>query len=768
MFMSRGFTERVQQAMVLAREEARNLKHQSISTEHLLLGIIRGSKGVTAQTLQWLGAELDGIRNEVKKAVPEGNESEDKEKLFSESNGYTLGVKKSLELAVEESQILGHSFVGTEHLLLGLFREGEGVAYQVLHGLGMDLKKTRKEILQAVERESGETPSPSGSTTTQPGPQTPTVDAYGRDLTRLYRDGKLDPVIGREKEMGRIIQILARRTKNNPCLIGEAGVGKTAVVEGLASRVQEGNVPDLLKDKRVISLELSALIAGTKYRGEFEERMLKLMDELRQAKNIILFIDEMHTIIGAGAVEGAIDASNILKPALARGELQCIGATTGEEYRRHVEKVPALERRFQPVQVEEPEPVESLEILKGVKERYEAHHRVQLTEASLKAAVNLTEGYLSDRYLPDKAIDVIDEAAARVRIKNPSAQEDVEVKEEEIAHIVSTWTGVPVARLTEEESARLMRLEEELHQRVVGQDDAVQLTARAVRRARAGMKNPRKPVGSFIFLGPSGVGKTELARSLAQTLFGDEKALVRLDMSEYMEKHAVSRMLGAPPGYVGFEEGGQLTEKVRRQPYSVILLDEIEKAHPEVFNSLLQVMEEGRMTDGKGKTVDFRHAIIIMTSNVGGHYVRSQPGIGFQQVGAGQEYRQMREKMLEELKRTFRPEFLNRVDETVVFHPLEDEHFFRIADILLEELKQRLQSHDMKLELTDGAKEHLVKESRESGAGARPLRMALQKRLEDSISEEMLAGRLSGGDTVVVDAENGEIVVKQKEAVQAK
>ena len=761
MFMFNGFTEGAQHAMVLAQEEAQRLNHRYIGTEHLLLGLIRGSSGAASSTLENLGAELEYVRQEVEKVVPRGEES-----TLGEKN-YTSRLKKSLELAIEESQILGHSHIGTEHLLLGLFREGEGVAYGVLKGLGMELQKTRKEIMQMLGKEQGGG-GESSSGKYHPKPQTPTVDTYGRDLTRLYREGKLDPVIGREREMERLVQILIRRTKNNPCLVGEAGVGKTAVVEGLASRIQEEKVPEMLRDKRVVSLELSALIAGTKYRGEFEERMLKLLEELRQAKNIIIFIDEMHTIIGAGAVEGAIDASNILKPALARGEIQCIGATTQEEYRKHVERSPALERRFQPVRIDEPTERESREILEGLKERYETHHRVSFSDNALKAAVRLSGGYLSDRHLPDKAIDVIDEAGARVRINAPSADAEASVEEEDIAEIVSSWTGVPVKRLTEEESRRLIRLEEELHRRIVGQDEAVGIVSRAVRRSRTGMKDPRRPVGSFIFLGPSGVGKTELARTLAHFLFGEEKFLIRMDMSEYMEKHAVSRLIGSPPGYVGHDEGGQLTEKVRRHPYSVILMDEIEKAHPEVFNILLQVLEEGRLTDSKGKEVDFRHTILIMTSNLGGQYLDKPGVIGFRAEGQAQEYYRMKHQMMDELKKTFRPEFLNRLDEAVVFHALAEEHYYQIADLMLEEMNQRMKSYQMELETTARAKKQLVQKSMHSGSGARTLRVHLQKQLEDGISEEMLKGRLNRGDLVLVDVENQEMVFKKKERTTVK
>ncbi len=817
MFMFGRFTERAQQVLVLAQEEARRLNHNFIGTEHLLLGLVREGSGIAARALQNMGVDLNKVRQEVENIIPKGDKNP------PQSISYTPRAKRVIELAIEESQNLGHNYVGTEHLLLGLLREGEGIAAQVLTNLGIDLKKARKEVIQLL---GGEESSGAASRSAKSSPQTPTVDAFGRDLTRLSREGKLDPVIGRGKEIERVIQILSRRTKNNPCLIGEPGVGKTAIAEGLAHRAVEGNVPEILRDKRVVTIELSAVVAGTKYRGEFEERLRKLMVELRQAGNIIVFIDELHTIIGAGAAEGAIDASNILKPALARGELQCIGATTIDEYRKHVERDPALERRFQPIVVGEPSKEESLEILKGLRDRYEAHHKVKITDEALEAAVDLSDRYVTDRYLPDKAIDLIDEAGSRVRIKNYTTPPDLKeieekldsvrnekeaavrnqefeaaaklrdqeqkvkeeleelrkeweqkkvyskeavVSEEDVAHIVSSWTGVPVQRLTEEESQRLMKLEEILHQRVVGQEEAVKATAKAIRRARAGLKDPKRPIGSFIFLGPTGVGKTELARALAEALFGDEKATVRLDMSEYMEKHTVARLIGAPPGYVGYDEGGQLTEKVRRKPYSVILLDEIEKAHPDVFNSLLQILEDGRLTDGKGRTVDFRNTVVIMTSNVGATYIRKQPSLGFRPSDEHSGYEQMKDRVLEELKKTFRPEFLNRVDEVIVFHALNEAHINQIVDIMLEELNQRVQGYGMNLEVTTKAKERLVKEGFDPQFGARPLRRVIQKRLEDGISEEMLQGRLTTGDTVLVDVdeEKDNFVFKKKQKGKA-
>ncbi len=813
MFMFGRFTERAQQVLVLAQEEARRLNHNFIGTEHLLLGLVREGSGIAARALQNMGADLNKVRQEVENIIPKGDKNP------PQSISYTPRAKRVIELAIEESQNLGHNYVGTEHLLLGLLREGEGIAAQVLTNLGMDLKKARKEVIQLLGGE--ESSSSASRSAAKSSPQTPTVDAFGRDLTRLSREGKLDPVIGREKEIERVIQVLSRRTKNNPCLIGEPGVGKTAIAEGLAHRVVESNVPEILRDKRVVTIELSAVVAGTKYRGEFEERLRKLMVELRQAGNIIVFIDELHTIIGAGAAEGAIDASNILKPALARGELQCTGATTVDEYRKYVERDPALERRFQPIMVGEPSKEESLEILKGLRDRYEAHHKVKITDEALEASVELSDRYVTDRYLPDKAIDLIDEAGSRVRIKNyttpPDLKEieeklenlrnekeaavrnqefenaaklrdqeqklkeeleeqrksweqqkvysdDAEVGEEDVAQIVSSWTGIPVKRLTEEESRRLMRLEEILHQRVVGQDEAVRSTAKAIRRARAGLKDPKRPIGSFIFLGPTGVGKTELARALAEALFSDEKAIIRLDMSEYMEKHTVARLIGAPPGYVGYDEGGQLTEQIRRRPYSVILLDEIEKAHPDVFNSLLQILEDGRLTDGKGRTVDFRNTVIIMTSNVGATYIKKQPAVGFRPSDEQSGYEQMKERVLDELKRTFRPEFLNRLDETIVFHALNEDHINQIVEIMLEELNRRVQGYGMELEVTDKAKGRLVQEGYDPQLGARPLRRVIQKRLEDGVSEEMLQGNLTAGDVVQVDIdeESEEFVFQKK------
>lgn len=803
MFMFGRFTERAQQVLVLAQEEAKRLNHNFIGTEHILLGLVREGSGIAARSLQNLGVELPRVRAEVEKIIGKG------EKAPVQGISYTPRAKKVIELAIEEGQNLGHNYVGTEHLLLGLLREGEGIAAQVLTILGIDLKKARREVIQLLGGES----QLGGGAGHKNVPQTPTVDAFGRDLTRMAREGKLDPVIGREKEIERVVQILSRRTKNNPCLIGEPGVGKTAIAEGLAQRITEGNIPDILRDKRVVTLELAAVVAGTKYRGEFEERLRKLMLELQQAGNVIIFIDELHTIIGAGAAEGAIDASNILKPALAKGELQAIGATTVDEYRKYIERDPALERRFQPIMVGEPTKEESLEILKGLRDRYEAHHRVKITDEALEAAVNLADRYIQDRYLPDKAIDLIDEAGSRVRLRNYTAPPDLKemedkldgirqekeaavrsqeferaarlrdkeqqfrgklnelkkeweqkkvvsdqalVMEEDIAHIVSSWTGVPVQKLAEEEAGRLLRMEEILHRRVIGQHEAVEAVSRAIRRGRAGLKDPKRPIGSFIFLGPTGVGKTELARSLAEAIFGDEEAMVRLDMSEYMEKHTVSRLIGAPPGYVGYEEGGQLTEKVRRKPYSVILLDEIEKAHHDVFNVLLQILEDGRLTDGKGRTVNFRNTVVIMTSNVGANYIKKQQGMGFRPADPDKTYEYMKGRLLDELKRTFRPEFLNRVDELIVFKSLSTEDLEQIVNLMLKDLAGRIAEHGLQIEVTPEAKALLTKEGFDPAYGARPLRRVIQKRLEDGISEELLRGGFTAGEVIVVDKLEGE------------
>ena len=803
MFMFGRFTQRAQKVLLLAQEEAVRFGHNFIGTEHILLGLVREGSGIAAKVLLSLGVDLARVRAEIEKMIGKGEQRSTTQNL-----NYTPRAKKVIELAFEEGRNLGHNYVGTEHLLLGLIREGEGIAAQVLANLGVDLGKARKSVLAHL----GGAPSgqPGGSAKA---PATPTLDQFGRDLTQLAKEGKLDPVIGRETEIERVIQVLSRRTKNNPCLIGEPGVGKTAIAEGLAQRIVEGNVPETIKDKRVVTLELAAVVAGTKYRGEFEERLKKLMDEVMQAGNVIIFIDELHTIIGAGAAEGAIDASNILKPALARGELQAIGATTLDEYRKHIERDPALERRFQPIMVGEPTKEESLAILKGLRDRYEAHHRVKIEDEALQAAVNLSDRYITDRFLPDKAIDLIDEAASRVRMKTYTAPPNLkEIEErletlrqekesavhsqefelaaqlrdkeqqlkaeleslkkeweqnklkdtqavtaEDIAEIVAAWTGIPVNQLQQEETERLLKLEEILHDRVIGQDEAVKAVSRAIRRAHAGLKDPKRPIGSFIFLGPTGVGKTELARALAESLFGDEDAMIRLDMSEYMEKHSTARLIGSPPGYVGYDEGGQLTEKVRRKPYSVVLFDEIEKAHPEVFNVLLQVLEDGRLTDGKGRTVDFRNTVLIMTSNVGASQLRKQTSLGFRAADPEKSYEDMRDKVMDELKRTFRPEFLNRIDEIIVFHALEQEHLAEIVTLMLKDLNGRLAEQGIGLEVTEAAKAYLAKAGYDPTYGARPLRRVIQQKIEDEISELLLRGEFTHGDTIRVEEKDGKL-----------
>ncbi len=809
------FTERAQKVLYLAQDEARRLGHPAVGTEHLLLGLLREGEGIAARALQALGVDLDKVRKEVEKIVAPGEA-----RMIGEV-GLTPRAKKVLELAQEEGRRQGVSYVGTEHILLGLIREGEGVAARILLAQGLSLDKVRRQVLMLLGGIGPVSPGHPQAGASRRASQTPTLDDLGRDLTQLAREGKLDPVVGREKEIERVIQVLSRRTKNNPCLIGEPGVGKTAIAEGLAQRIVENKVPEILADKRVVTLDMSSVVAGTKYRGEFEERLRKVIEEIRNAGNVILFIDEVHTLVGAGAAEGAIDAANILKPALARGELQCIGATTLDEYRKNIEKDAALERRFQPVTVGEPTVEETIEILRGLRDRYEAHHRVKITDGALKAAARLSDRYITDRFLPDKAIDLMDEAASRVRLKAytaPPAVKELEEKlerlqkekesavvsqefekaaslrdqeqqvreelekiknnwaqrkeldqsivtDEDIAAIVSSWTGIPVNKLQEEESERLLRMEEILHQRVIGQDEAVRAVARAMRRSRAGLKDPKRPIGSFIFLGPTGVGKTELARALAEALFGDEEAMVRFDMSEYMEKHTVSRLLGAPPGYVGYEEAGQLTEAVRRRPYSVVLFDEIEKAHPDIFHVLLQVMEDGRLTDAKGRTVDFRNTVIIMTSNVGANLIKREHRLGFK---AGerqdeQDYEAMKERVTDELRRTFRPEFLNRVDEIIVFHPLNEEHMKKIVGLMLKNISKRIAEYGLHLEFTREAEELLVKKGYDPTFGARPLRRVIQRMVEDELSEEMLAGKFKAGDAVLVDAGEDKLVFRLKE-----
>lgn len=811
MNINERFTERAKRAIIIAQQEAAAFGHNYVGTEHLLLGLVKEGKGIAAQVLKGVGVDSSKIVGKIDELIGRGEGGGD-----GQLTDLTPRSKRVLELSFLEARRMNHNYVGTEHILLGLIREGEGVAAKVLTDLNVDLGKAREETLKIL---SSHTPDKEDPTQQKAG--TPTLDQHGRDLTQMAKAGKLDPVIGRAKEIERVIQILSRRTKNNPVLIGEAGVGKTAVVEGLAQKIVEGQVPEMIKDKRVVTLDLASMVAGAKYRGEFEDRLKKAMSELTATANVILFIDEMHTIIGAGAAEGAIDASNILKPALARGEIQAIGATTIDEYRKHVEKDPALERRFQPIMVGEPTVEETVQILNGLRDRYESHHRVKITDRAIAAAATLSDRYIADRFLPDKAIDLIDEAASKERIKTITAppefkdleeqieaikkekeeaishqefekaaglrdeerklkqqlkdikdgwekdtrQSTAKVDEENIASIVSDWTGIPVTRLAEEETQRLVRLEDVLHQRVIGQDEAVGAVAKAVRRARVGLKDPKRPIGSFIFLGPTGVGKTELSRALAEALFGDEEATVRIDMSEYMEKHSVSRLVGSPPGYVGYDEGGQLTEKVRRKPYSVILMDEIEKAHPDVFNILLQILEDGRLTDSKGRTVDFKNTVVIMTSNVGAHTIRNQKRLGFAGVNDDTkkgEYQRMKDRIMEELKKTFRPEFLNRVDEVIVFHQLEEDHILSIVDLMLENLVQRVKDLNLDLEVTQEAKELIAKEGFDQMYGARPLRRAIQNMIEDKLSEEMLGDNIKEGDGVIVSVRDGSIAIARK------
>jgi len=799
------FTEKAQKVLALAQEEAIGHRHEFIGTEHILLGLIREGEGIAAKALTALNLDTEQIRQEIDRLIGKGHEEV---KMVY----YTPRAKKVVELSMDEARKLSHSYVGTEHILLGLIREGEGVAARVLANMGVSLNKARQHVLQLL----GGNESSSSSGQKNVTANTPTLDGLARDLTEIAREGSLDPVIGRNNEIQRVIEVLSRRTKNNPVLIGEPGVGKTAIAEGLALQVVNNEVPETLRDKRVMTLDMGTVVAGTKYRGEFEDRLKKVMDEIRQAGNIILFIDELHTLIGAGGAEGAIDASNILKPSLARGEIQCIGATTIDEYRKYIEKDAALERRFQPIQVNEPTSEESIQILTGLRDRYEAHHRVSISDEAIIAAVKLSDRYISDRFLPDKAIDLIDEAGSKVRLrsyvtppnlkeleagleearkekdaavqsqefekaaslrdmeqklrdqleaakkewKETRGQENSELTVEDIAEVVSSWTGIPVTKLAQTESEKLLNLEETLHQRVIAQDEAVDTIAKAIRRARAGLKDPKRPIGSFIFLGPTGVGKTELARALAEAMFGDEDAMIRVDMSEYMEKHAVSRMVGSPPGYVGFDEGGQLTEKVRRKPYSVILLDEIEKAHPDVFNILLQVLEDGILTDSKGRRVDFRNTVIIMTSNVGAEQLKNQKLLGFSLEGQGTDYKGMKNKVMAELKKAFRPEFLNRIDEAIVFHSLEKKHLKDIMALMSNDLVKRLQEQDIHIELSAAAQDKVIAEGSDLEYGARPLRRSLQKNVEDFLSEELLKGTLSKGMHIKVDVKKDQFVAK--------
>jgi ATP-dependent Clp protease ATP-binding subunit ClpC len=806
------FTERAQKVLALAQEEAIRLGHNNIGTEHILLGLIREGEGIAAKALNALGLGSDKIQKEVENLIGKGQDT-------SQTVHYTPRAKKVIELSMDEARKLGHSYVGTEHILLGLIREGEGVAARVLNNLGVSLNKARQQVLQLLG--SNESGGHQGGATANA--NTPTLDSLARDLTAIAREGSLDPVIGRSKEIQRVIEVLSRRTKNNPVLIGEPGVGKTAIAEGLAQQIVNNEVPEILRDKRVMTLDMGTVVAGTKYRGEFEDRLKKVMDEIRQAGNIILFIDELHTLIGAGGAEGAIDASNILKPSLARGELQCIGATTLDEYRKYIEKDAALERRFQPIRVDEPTLEESVQILYGLRDRYEAHHRVSITDEAIDAAVKLSDRYISDRFLPDKAIDLMDEAGSKVRLrsyttppnlkelelkleevrkekdasvqsqefekaaslrdteqrlrekleetkkswKEKQGQENNEVTVEDIANVVASWTGIPVARLAQTETDKLLKLEEILHSRLIGQEEAVIAISKAVRRARAGLKDPKRPIGSFIFLGPTGVGKTELGRALAEAMFGDEDAMIRIDMSEYMEKHSTSRLVGSPPGYVGYEEGGQLTEKVRRKPYSVILLDEIEKAHPDVFNILLQVLEDGRLTDSKGRTVDFRNTVLIMTSNVGAQSLKSNKYVGFNIQDGEQSYKDMKGKVMEELKKAFRPEFLNRIDEIIVFHALEKKHLREIVTLMSDQLVKRLKEQNIDIGLTESAKDKISEEGYDPEYGARPLRRAIQKHIEDRLSEELLKGNVLTGHQVLIDVEDGEFVVKTAQPTES-
>jgi len=805
------FTERARRVLTLAQEEAQRFNHNYIGTEHLLLGLVREGDGVAAKVLSNLGVELTKVRSAVEFIIGRGDTR------TAGEIGLTPRAKKVIELAVEEARRLSHHYIGTEHLLLGLVREGEGIAASVLESLGVNLERVRAETTRILSQSMPQSSASGARASTR----TPTVDQLGMDLTSAARQGKLDPIVGREREIERIIQILSRRTKNNPVLIGEPGVGKTAIVEGLAHRIVAGDVPETLQGKRLVTLDIGGLVAGTKYRGEFEERLKKVIEELQNAGNCVLFIDEMHMLVGAGAAEGAVDAANILKPSLARGELQCIGATTLDDYRKYIEKDAALERRLQPVLVEEPSVEDSIEILRGIKERYEEHHKLTISDDALRAAAELAARYVADRFLPDKAIDLVDEASSRVRIKRsatpPSLKEaqrgleslrkekeaaisaqqyeyaadlrDREVKlqdriaeletelgtqgevapptvtEEDIADVVSMWTGIPVARIASEEQARLLHMEEALHAKVVGQDEAITAISKAVRRSRAGLKDPKRPIGVFMFLGPTGVGKTYLPRMLAEFMFGSQDSMIRLDMSEFMEKHNVSRLVGAPPGYIGYDDGGQLTDAVRRKSYCLILFDEIEKAHPDVFNTLLQIFDDGHLTDAKGRKVDFRNTIIVMTSNVGSDLIRKESVLGFkiqreEAKTAEDQHKRMKDKVLEELKRVFRPEFLNRIDGQIVFHALSKEHIRKIVDLELKDVEQQLLLKGVTMDVTDACKDWLGEKGYDLVFGARPLRRVLQDELEDRLSDALLSNRFLPGDRVLIDVEAGEVVLK--------
>jgi ATP-dependent Clp protease ATP-binding subunit ClpC len=822
--MFNRFTERARKVIVFAKEEARRFNHDYIGTEHLLLGLIREGEGVAAAVLQKLGVDLESIRIEVEKLVQPGPQTQ-----VVGDIPFTPRSKKALELAAEEARALGHNYIGTEHLLLGLVKEGEGMAYRVLLNLGLDLGKLRNEVMellgngipgygqrgedQSQQRPAGAANGPQAAAPQQPNTKTPAIDAYGRNLNKLAKDGKLDPVIGRQSEIERVIQVLSRRTKNNPVLLGEAGIGKTAIVEGLAQQIVAGEVTEVLRDKTIVVLDLAMMIAGTKYRGQFEERIKAVMEELKRNGKLVLFIDEIHTLVGAGAAEGAIDAANILKPALARGEIQCIGATTLDEYRKNIEKDAALERRFQTIHVLPPTVDQTVQILKGLRDRYEAHHRVKYSDESLVAAAQLSDRYITGRFLPDKAVDVIDEAGACARLKAMVTPDDIKQLEEEIenlrkekesfikrqdfekaaqlrdqerdvrekiekrrsewmgkrddvslvigheeiSRVVSQWTGVPLIRLEEKETERLLKMEDHLSKAVIGQEEAISAIARAVRRSRAGIKNPRRPIGSFIFLGPTGVGKTLLARALSTFMFGDENALIQIDMSEYMDKYNVSRLVGAPPGYVGYEEGGQLTEKVRRRPYSVILLDEIEKAHADVFNILLQVLEDGRLTDSLGRVVDFRNTIILMTSNIGVDLLKKQGSLGFATRTEEETYEKMKEKLLSDVKKAFKPEFLNRIDDTIVFKSLTKDHLYKIIELEIDGIRKRIQEKGIEIEFAQDAIDFLIDKGFDPVFGARPLKRTIQRYLEDPMSEAIISGGFKTGSKVVVRADNDKL-----------
>ena len=808
------FSERARRVLSLAQEEAQRFNHNYIGTEHILLGLVRETEGVAARVLSNLGVDLSKVRSAVEFIIGRG------ERPAQGEIGLTPRAKKVVELAVDEARRMNHTYIGTEHLLIGLLREGEGVAAGVLESLSVTLDKVRSETHRILSQSS---PQSSGGYGTKSSTRTPTLDQLGIDLTKAARDKKLDPVVGRDQEIQRVIQILSRRTKNNPVLMGEPGVGKTAIVEALAQRISKNDIPVTLQDKRLVTLDMGALVAGTKYRGEFEERLKKVVEEIKNSGNCVLFIDEMHTIVGAGAAEGAVDAANILKPSLARGELQCIGATTMDDYRKHVERDPALERRFQPVVVAEPSVDETVSILQGIKEQYEKHHDLTISDEAVSAASSLASRFIADRFLPDKAIDLMDEASSRVRLRNASTPLSVQQSEmvlenvrkekddaiaaqqyehaaelrerelrlleslesdkdewrqeqdsnkpivtaEDIAEVVSMWTGIPVTRLAMEETERLLHMEQEVHKRIIGQEEAIVSVSKAVRRARAGLKDPRHPIGVFLFLGPTGVGKTELVRALSEFMFGSEDSMIRLDMSEFQERHTVARLIGAPPGYIGYDEGGQLTEAVRRKSYSAILLDEIEKAHPEVFNILLQIFDDGHLSDAKGRKVDFRNSIIVMTSNLGSDLIKRETALGFsiktdQAQSDKQQYERMKDKVLDEVKRFFRPEFLNRIDATVVFHALSEEHIVSIVDLMMEQVRSELAEKDIGLETTQAAKEWLAEHGYDPNFGARPLRRLIQDVVEDKLSEELLSGKMTAGDVAIVDVEDDDTVIRVK------